>query len=64
MWNSAYHLARFKINSREEADRALGEGGRVQEHSPELKTQAGNVSVAGGAAECYTAVKRPTDSSS
>lgn len=29
MWNSAYHLARFKINSREEADRALGGGGGV-----------------------------------
>lgn len=30
MWYSAYHLARFKINSREEADRALaGRGGGV-----------------------------------
>ena len=39
--NSAYHLARFKINGREEAEHALG-GGHVQEHGSKLKTQTEN----------------------
>lgn len=34
MWNSAYHLARFKINSREEVDRALGGVGGCSRTQP------------------------------
>ena len=43
MWYSAYHLARFKINSREEADRALaGRGGGCSRTQPRTEDTGWN----------------------